>query len=213
MKLLSIHQRHLLMLILTMITLIVSGINPFDRATWVMEVLPVLIAAPLLWFTYKKFQFSHLVYWCIFLHALILIIGATYTYARVPAGLVVQDWFDFTRNPYDKLGHFFQGFAPILITREILLRNRILQTGKMLVFICICIVLAISATYELLEWAAAVTMGQSADEFLGTQGDEWDAQSDMFFALIGGTSALIFFSALQDKQIKKLNLQKGDGES
>jgi putative membrane protein len=201
---LSLHQRHLLMLILTMITLVVSGIKPFDRATWIMEVAPVLIAVPLLWFTYHRFQFSHLVYWCIFLHALILIVGGAYSYARVPAGFAVQDWFELTRNPYDKLGHFFQGFAPALIAREILLRNHILQKGKMLAFIVISIVLAISATYELLEWAAAISMGQGADEFLGTQGDEWDSQSDMFLALIGVVCALILFSRLQDKQIEKL---------
>lgn len=204
MKLISIHQRHLLMLVLTMITLIVSGIHPFDRATWVMEVAPVLIAAPLLWFTYKKFQFSHLVYWCIFLHALILIVGGTYTYARVPVGFLVQDWFDLARNPYDKLGHFFQGFAPVLIAREILLRNQILKAGKMLVFICICIVLAISAVYELLEWWAALAMGQGAEEFLGTQGDEWDSQSDMFLAMIGGIVGLLVFSRLQDRQIERI---------
>src|SRR5690606_7200257 len=127
-----------------------------------------------------------------------------YSYARVPAGLVGQDWFDLMRNPYDKLGHFFQGFAPALIAREILLRNGILQEGKMLIFIVISIVLAISATYELLEWAAAISMGQSADEFLGTQGDEWDAQSDMFMALIGVVTALTLFSWIQDKQIQKL---------
>ena len=130
----------------------------------------------------------------------------SYSYARVPAGFVVQDWLDLTRNPYDKLGHFFQGFAPALIAREILLRNKILQKGKMLMFIVICIVLAISATYELLEWAAALAMGQGADEFLGTQGDEWDSQSDMFLALIGAVCALIFFSRLQNKQIEKLKL-------
>lgn len=202
---LSLHQRHFLMLVLTMVTLVVSGLNPFDRATWIMEVGPVLIAAPILWFTYHRFQFSHLVYWCIFLHALILIVGGAYSYARVPAGLVVQDWFDLMRNPYDKLGHFFQGFAPALIAREILLRNGILQKGKMLIFIVISIVLAISATYELLEWAAAISMGQSADEFLGTQGDEWDAQSDMFMALIGAVTALTLFSWIQDKQIQKLS--------
>lgn len=206
MKLLSLNQRHLLMLILTIITLIVSGIKPYDRPTWIMEIAPVLIAIPPLWFTYHRFQFSHLVYWCIFLHALILIVGGAFSYARVPAGFVVQDWLDLTRNPYDKLGHFFQGFAPALIAREILLRNNILQKGKMLMFIVICIVLAISATYELLEWAAAISMGQGADEFLGTQGDEWDSQSDMFLALIGAVCALIFFSRLQNKQIEKLKL-------
>lgn len=204
MKLLSIHRRHLLMLILTMITLVVSGIHPFDRATWVMEVAPVLIAAPILWFSYNKFQFSHLVYWCIFLHALILIVGGAYSYARVPAGFWVQELFDLSRNPYDKLGHFFQGFAPVLIGREILLRNQILKAGKMLAFICICIVLAISAVYELLEWWAALAMGQGAEEFLGTQGDEWDSQSDMFLAMIGGIVGLLVFSRLQDRQIERI---------
>jgi putative membrane protein len=201
MRFLSLHKRHLLMLALTFIMLIISGIKPYDRATWWMEVAPVLIAAPLLWFTYQKFQFSHLVYWCIFLHALILIVGGAYTYARVPAGFAVQEWFELSRNPYDKLGHFFQGFAPVLITREILLRNHILQKGKMLIFILLSIVLAISAVYELLEWAAALIMGQGAEEFLGTQGDEWDSQSDMFLALVGAVSGLIFFSWIQDRQI------------
>ncbi len=211
---LSLHRRHLLMLILTMITLIVSGIKPYDRPTWIMEVAPVLIAAPLLWFTYYRFQFSHLVYWCIFLHALILIVGGTYTYARVPIGFAVQDWFELARNPYDKLGHFFQGFAPALIAREILLRNQILQKGKMLMFIVVCIVLAISAIYELLEWAAALSMGQGAEEFLGTQGDEWDSQSDMFLALIGAVFALVLFSRIQDKQIQNFPpgpLPEGEG--
>lgn len=201
MRLLSLDRRHLLMLTLTLIALIISGIKPYDRATWIMEVAPVLIAAPLLWFTYHKFQFSHLVYWCIFLHALILIVGGAYTYARVPAGFAVQEWFELSRNPYDKLGHFFQGFAPVLIAREILLRNRILQKGKMLIFILLCIVLAISAVYELLEWAAALIMGQGAEEFLGTQGDEWDSQSDMFLALLGAIAGLIFFSWIQDRQM------------
>lgn len=203
MRLLSLHRRHLLMLALTLIALIISGIKPYDRATWIMEVAPVLIAAPLLWFTYHKFQFSHLVYWCIFLHALILIVGGAYTYARVPAGFAVQEWFELSRNPYDKLGHFFQGFAPVLIAREILLRNHILQKGKMLIFILLCIVLAISAVYELLEWAAALIMGQGAEEFLGTQGDEWDSQSDMFLALLGAITGLIFFSWIQDRQIQR----------
>lgn len=201
---LSLNQRHLFMLILTVITLIISGLHPYDRGTWLMEVAPVLIAAPILWFSYSRFQFTHLVYWCIFLHALILIIGGKYTYARVPVGFMVQDWFDLSRNPYDKLGHFIQGFSPVLIAREILIRNKIISTGKMLSFIVVSIVLAISATYELLEWAAALALGQGADEFLGTQGDNWDTQSDMFMALVGAIIALIFFSSLQNKQIEKI---------
>ena len=193
------------MLIATTIALIASGWQPYDRATWLMEVVPVLIAVPILWATYKKFPLTTLLYWCIFLHGLILILGGTYTYARVPVGFMVQDWFELSRNPYDKLGHFFQGFAPALIAREILIRQQVVKGEKMLAFIVVCIVLAISATYELIEWAAALGMGQGADEFLGTQGDQWDTQSDMFMALIGAISALTLFARWQDTQIAKLN--------
>lgn len=191
----------LCMLAATFICLALSGWQPYDRATWLMEVMPVLIAIPILWVTHKKFPLTTLLYWCIFLHALILILGGAYTYARVPAGFVVQDWLELSRNPYDKLGHFFQGFAPALIAREILLRNQIVKGAKMLGFIVVCIVLAISATYELIEWAAALLLGQGADEFLGTQGDPWDTQSDMFFALLGVVTALIGFSHWQNRQI------------
>lgn len=195
----------LFMLIATGIALIASGWQPHDRATWLMEVMPVLIAIPILWATYKKFPLTTLLYWCIFFHGLILILGGAYTYARVPVGFMVQDWFDLSRNPYDKLGHFFQGFAPALIAREILLRNQVVKGGKMLAFIIVCIVLAISATYELVEWAAALLMGQGADEFLGTQGDQWDTQSDMFMALIGSIIAITLFSRWQDAQLQKLH--------
>lgn len=193
------------MLIAIGIALISSGWQPYDRATWLMEVMPVLIAIPILWATYKKFPLTTLLYWCIFFHGLILILGGAYTYARVPVGFMVQDWFDLSRNPYDKLGHFFQGFAPALIAREILLRNQVVKGGKMLVFITVCIVLAISASYELIEWAAALVMGQGADEFLGTQGDQWDTQSDMFMALVGSIFALALFSRWQDAQLQKLH--------
>lgn len=181
--------------------LVLSGWHPYDRATWLMEVMPVLIAIPILWATHKKFPLTTLLYWCIFLHALILMLGGAYTYARVPAGFVVQDWFELSRNPYDKLGHFFQGFAPALVAREILIRNQIVKGMKMLGFIVVCIVLAISASYELIEWAAALALGQGADEFLGTQGDPWDTQSDMFFALLGAATALIGFSRWHNRQI------------
>ena len=189
------------MLVVTFIGLALSGWHPYDRATWIMEVIPVLIAIPVLWATHKKFPLTPLLYWCIFLHGLILILGGAYTYARVPAGFVVQDWFELSRNPYDKLGHFFQGFAPALIAREILVRQQIVKGTKMLAFIIVCIVLAISATYELVEWAAALVLGQGADEFLGTQGDQWDTQSDMFFALVGAIVALICFSRWHNAQM------------
>lgn len=193
------------MLIAIAISLIASGWQPYDRATWFMEVFPVIIAVPILIATYQKFPLTQLLYWCIFLHALILILGGAYTYARVPLGFMLQDWLELSRNPYDKIGHFFQGFAPALIAREILLRHHIVRGAKMLAFIIVCIVLAISATYELIEWAAALALGQGAEEFLGTQGDMWDTQSDMFLALIGAISALVGFSGLHNKQLKELS--------
>jgi len=186
------------------ILLLISGIQPFDRITWWLEVIPVLIVVPLLFATYKAFPLSPLLYGLIFLHAIVLIVGGAYSYARVPLGFEMAQWFGLERNPYDKIGHFMQGFVPAIAAREILIRNHILSKGKMLSFIVICIVLAISASYELIEWAAALSLGQGAEEFLGTQGDEWDTQSDMFFALIGSISALLFLSKCHDRQIAKL---------
>ena len=186
------------------ILLVISGIQPFDRTTWWLEVTPVLIAIPLLFVTYKTFPLTHLLYVLIFCHAIVLIVGGTYSYARVPFGFEIAQWFDLDRNPYDKIGHFMQGFVPAIVAREILIRNHILAKGKMLSFIVICIVLAISATYELIEWAAALLLGQGAEEFLGTQGDEWDTQSDMFFALIGSIMALLLLSKSHDRQIANL---------
>ncbi|MBK1720274.1 DUF2238 domain-containing protein [Thiocystis violacea] len=182
--------------------LVLSGVQPYDRATWVLEVLPILIALPLLWATYQGFPLTTLVYTGIFLHALVLMLGGAYTYARVPLGFQIADLLDLSRNPYDKIGHFFQGFVPALVTREILLRGAFVQGKLMLAFLVICVVLAISASYELIEWAVAIWLGQGADDFLGTQGDPWDTQSDMFFALIGAVSALVLFSRLQDRQLQ-----------
>ncbi|MDH0719370.1 DUF2238 domain-containing protein [Acinetobacter junii] len=186
------------------LSLIISGIDPFDRGTWFMEVLPVLIVVPLLIHTYKRFPLTNLLYVLIFIHCMVLIVGGTYTYARVPFGFEMAEWFGLDRNPYDKIGHFMQGFVPAIAAREILLRNDILKHGKMLIFIVISIVLAISASYELIEWAAALALGEGAEEFLGTQGYEWDTQSDMFFALIGSVSALFLLSKWHDRQFYKL---------
>lgn len=186
------------------LSLIISGIDPFDRGTWFMEVLPVLIVVPLLIHTYKRFPLTNLLYILIFIHCMVLIVGGTYTYARVPLGFEMAEWFGLDRNPYDKIGHFMQGFVPAIAAREILLRNDILKHGKMLIFIVISIVLAISASYELIEWAAALALGEGAEEFLGTQGYEWDTQSDMFFALIGSVSALFLLSKWHDRQLYKL---------
>lgn len=190
--------------IILILLLILSGLDPFDRATWLMEVLPVLIVLPILLMTYQKFPLTNLLYTLIFFHAIVLMVGGAYTYARVPFGFEMAQWFGLDRNPYDKIGHFMQGFVPAIAAREILIRNRILAKGKMLSFIVICIVLAISATYELIEWAVALVLGQGAEEFLGTQGYEWDTQSDMFFALIGVIAASVLLSKWHNRQISTL---------
>lgn len=191
-------------MIVLLLILLISGIYPFDRMTWVLEVMPVIIVIPLLCISYKKFPLTPLLYTLIFIHAIVLMLGGAYSYARVPLGFYIADWFDLSRNPYDKIGHFMQGFVPAIVAREILIRKHILAKGKMLAFIVICIVLAISASYELIEWAAAICLGQDAEEFLGTQGDVWDTQSDMFFALIGAITALFILSKWHDQQIQKI---------
>ena len=181
--------------------LAVSGWQPYDRLTWLMEVAPVLIVVPLLILTRASYPLTALLYALIFIHALILILGGAYTYARVPLGFWMQEVMALSRNPYDKIGHFAQGFIPAIAAREILLRGAFVHGRRMLAFLVLCVVLAISASYELIEWAAALALGQGADEFLGTQGDPWDTQSDMFLALIGGTAALLLLSRLHDRQL------------
>lgn len=182
-----------------------SGIQPYDRTTWVLEVFPVVIALPILWATYRRFPLTTLLYGCIFLHALVLMLGGAYTYARVPLGFDLAELLGLSRNPYDKIGHFFQGFVPALVAREILIRGQYVRGKRMLAFVVVCVVLAISATYELIEWGAALALGQGADEFLGTQGDPWDTQSDMFFALLGAVTALLLFSRVHDRQIQRIH--------
>jgi putative membrane protein len=184
-----------------LVMLVFSGIQPFNRTTWLLEIFPILIALPVLWGSYHRFPLTNLLYVCIFVHAIVLMVGGFYSYARVPLGFHIADLLNISRNPYDKIGHFFQGFVPALIAREILIRGQYVLGKRMLTFISICIVLAISAIYELIEWAVAIALGQGADEFLGTQGDPWDTQSDMLFALIGGSVALLLFSRLHDRQI------------
>lgn len=181
--------------------LVLSGWQPYDRATWLMEVAPVLIALPILACSHRRIPLTSLLYVCIFVHALVLMLGGAYTYARVPLGFTLQDLLHLGRNPYDKIGHFFQGFVPALVAREILLRGDHVRGRRMLAFLSVCVVLAISATYELIEWGAALALGQGADEFLGTQGDPWDTQSDMFFALIGAVTALTLLGRLHDRQL------------
>jgi putative membrane protein len=184
--------------------LVASGIAPYDRATWVMEVLPAIVAWPILYAARDRFRFTDLTLALIALHGLILMLGGAYTYARVPLGFWLQDFFAFDHNPYDKIGHFAQGFVPALIARELLIRVFRIVRPKLVLFLTVSICLAISAAYELIEWAAALAMGQGADEFLGTQGDQWDTQSDMAMALLGALAATLLYRA-QDRQISKLN--------
>lgn len=190
--------------LLLVLVLALSAIHPYDRTTWLLEVAPVLIVLPVMAATYRRFPLTTLLYALIFFHALILIAGGTYTYARVPLGFWMQDALSLSRNPYDKIGHFAQGFVPFIVAREILLRGGYLTNRRMTAFLSVCTVLAISSCYELIEWWSALVMGQGADEFLGTQGDPWDTQSDMFFALIGATAAMVSLSRLHDRQIAKL---------
>lgn len=194
----------LVLLGLAAAALIASGIGPRDRGTWVLEVLPVVIVAPLLVFTWRGFRLTPLTYRLIFVHALILMLGGHYTYAHVPLGFRLQELFELARNPYDRIGHFAQGFVPAIVAREILLRTTALRPGRMLFFLVCCVALAISACYEFVEWWAALALGQGAHEFLGTQGDEWDTQWDMFLALTGAVVAQLLLARLHDRQLAAL---------
>lgn len=190
--------------LLLIIILLVSAIRPYDYPTWFLEVAPVLIALPIMAATYRRFPLTTLLYVLIFVHAVILIGGGTYTYARVPLGFWIQDIFSLARNPYDKIGHLVQGYVPFIVAREILLRGGYLTSRRMTAFLSICVVMAVSSFYELVEWWTALLLGQGAYEFLGTQGDIWDTQADMFFALIGAVAAMLTLSRLHDKQMARL---------
>jgi putative membrane protein len=185
--------------------LALSGIGPHDRFTWLLEVAPVLIGAPILVATRRRFPLTPLLYRLLALHAVILIVGGHYTYAEVPAGFWVRDALGLGRNHYDRLGHFAQGFVPAILAREILLRRSPLRPGRWLFFLCVCVCLAFSAFYELIEWWTAVGTGEAATAFLGTQGDIWDTQWDMFLALIGALTALSALGRVHDRQLARLH--------
>ncbi|RVU35833.1 DUF2238 domain-containing protein [Hwanghaeella grinnelliae] len=197
------------LLLLCAAALVVSGIGPFDRLTWFLEVWPVMLGLPLLVLTSGRFPLSFLVYVLLFVHALILLVGGHYSYANVPLGFWLQDVFDFTRNHYDRIGHLAQGFIPALLAREILVRTSPLKGSRWLPFLVVCFCLAFSALYELLEWAAAVVLGEGADEFLGTQGDPWDTQTDMFLALSGAVASLLLLSKWHDRSMARLTAAVG----
>ena len=176
---------------LVLLALVASAVHPHDRLTWFMEVAPVLIALPVLALTWRRHPLSTVLLWVIAFHCLVLILGGYYTYARVPLGDWVREALHLSRNPYDKLGHFMQGVTPALLAREIFLRTGAVRGRVWPAFLAGCVALAFSAIYELIEWQAALALGQGADEFLGTQGDPWDTQSDMAMALIGAAVALL----------------------
>jgi len=181
-----------------------SGVAPHDRFTWWLEIFPILIVLPLVMFTWQRFAFSRLAYALMVVHAIILLIGGHYTYAEMPLFNWLRDTFELSRNYYDRLGHFAQGFIPAIVAREILLRNSPLQRGKWLFFIVTSICLAISACYEFIEWWVALASGTNAEAFLATQGDVWDTQWDMFTALIGAIAAQLMLRRMHDRSMAAL---------
>lgn len=183
------------------LVLLWSGIEPADRFTWLMEVFPVLIGAPVLIATFRRFRFTPLVYTLIAIHACILMLGGKYTYAQVPLGFWMEHALGFTRNHYDRIGHFAQGFVPAMIGREILVRLSPLKGSRWLPFVVLAFCMAISALYEFIEWWTALATGSAAEAFLGTQGDPWDTQWDMFLAFVGAVSALVLLSRVHDRQL------------
>ncbi|MDH3229764.1 MAG: DUF2238 domain-containing protein [Alphaproteobacteria bacterium] len=186
------------------VLLAVSGIGPVDRLTWVLEVTPVAIGIPLLIATRHRWPLTPLLYRLLFIHACILMLGGHYTYAEVPVGFWVQDWLDLSRNHYDRLGHFVQGFVPAILMREILWRASPLRGSRWLPFLVVCFALAFSAFYEFVEWWGALIMGEAADAFLATQGDVWDTQWDMFLAMCGAIAALVLLTRLHDRHLARL---------
>lgn len=179
-----------------------SWIGPHDRFTWWLESGPVLVGVPLLLACHRRFPLSTLLLGLLWLHAVILVVGGHYTYARVPLGDWAREWFGWTRNNYDKLGHFAQGFVPAILTRELLVRTSPLKGSRWLGFLVACVCLAFSAFYELIEWFTALASGAAAEDFLGTQGDPWDTQSDMLLAMIGASLALLTLARAHDRSMR-----------
>jgi putative membrane protein len=186
------------------LALVFTGIRPYDRLTWFLEVFWVILGIPLVLLTWRRFPFTTLLCWLLTAHALILIVGGYYTYARTPVGYWLQDLFNLSRNPYDRVGHFAQGFIPAILVREILVRRSPLRGSRWLAPLVACACLAFSAFFEMIEWWAALAAGSAADDFLATQGDVWDTQWDMFLAFIGAILSLLVFSRLHDRQLRSL---------
>jgi putative membrane protein len=201
----SSKKYHLFLLIVVLAFWAWSAINVKDTyLTWFLETVPFMIALPILLLTYRRFPLSNLVYTLIAVHAMILMYGGHYSYANAPLGFWMEKWFGWTRNNYDKIGHFMQGFGPAMYTREILARTSPLKSGKWLGFIAVAVPLAFSALYEIFEWAASQSNPTDTEAFLGTQGYIWDTQTDMFLCLIGSIVAIVLLTKLHNKCLKKL---------
>ena len=194
------------LLLSLVVFLVLSGIHPHDFFTWVLEVFPILIGVPILIWVYPRFRFTRLVYTLLWLHAIILMVGGHYTYAQVPLGFWMEHAFGFTRNHYDRIGHFAQGFIPALLAREIFIRTSPLRGSRWLPFVVVCFCLAFSAFYELIEFWTALASGSAATDVLGTQGDPWDTQWDMQLALIGALVSLLTLSRVHDRQLGDLGV-------
>lgn len=192
---------HLALLAGWLVLLALTGWSPKDRLTWFLEAAPVMIAIVAIGALQERWRFTPLVLALVFVHGVILTVGAKYTYAEVPWFNWLRDEYGLARNYYDRLGHFAQGFVPAMIAREILLRNAVLPRGRWLAFLVACVCLAISATYEFIEWWVALATGQAAEAFLGTQGDPWDTQWDMFLALCGAIAAQALLARIHDRQL------------
>ena len=199
----SSYKYPLVLLIVVLAFWVWSGIEPHDtRLTWVLETFPFMVALPIMLYTYKRFALTNLTYTLIAIHAMILMLGGHYSYAKVPIGFWMEDCFGWTRNNYDKIGHFMQGFGPAIYTREILARTSPLRRGKWLCVISVAVPLSFSAIYEIIEWLASLSNPTDTEAFLGTQGYIWDTQSDMFWCLIGSIAALIFLTKLHNKYLQ-----------
>jgi putative membrane protein len=197
----SVGKFHIFLLISLFLVLVWSAIKPHDYFTWFLEVLPALLAVGILVLLYNQFRFTNLVYAIVWLHCIVLMVGAKYTYAEVPLFDYFKEVFGWTRNNYDKVGHFMQGFSPALIAREVFIRQNIVNGNGWTLFLAVAVPLAFSAFYEFVEWWVAAATGDSAEAFLGTQGYQWDTQTDMFMCLVGSIASLVIFKRLQDKQM------------
>lgn len=201
----SVSRFHIFLLVTLFGVLVWSAIKPHDYFTWFLEVLPALLAVGIFAFFYRRFRFTDLVYTIVWLHCIVLMVGGKYTYAEVPLFDYIGAFFGWTRNNYDKVGHFMQGFSPALIAREVFIRKNIVNGGGWTFFMAIAVPLAFSAFYEFVEWWIAVASGDSADSFLGTQGYVWDTQTDMFMCFIGSILSLLLLSGWQNAQMKRIN--------